>query len=99
MQLSNEVEIRKQELSLLAERLGQSSHSQLEQQLEETKRNLEEETKVVEDAKAAGKAAIERFEMNRGVCVLQLLLVVMLWFMGVVFVDMVGVRWWYGWWW
>ncbi|CAM9477580.1 unnamed protein product, partial [Ectocarpus sp. 6 AP-2014] len=58
--LSNEVEIRKQELSLLADRLGQSSHSQLETQLEETRKALEEETKAVEDAKTAGAAAVQR---------------------------------------
>lgn len=59
-ELSNEVEIRKQELSLLADRLGQSSHSQLEAQLEETSKSLEEEIKAVEDAKAAGDAAVKR---------------------------------------
>ncbi|CAN0229623.1 unnamed protein product, partial [Ectocarpus sp. 12 AP-2014] len=59
-ELSNEVEIRKQELSLLADRLGQSSHSQLETQLEETRKALEEETKAVEDAKTAGAAAVQR---------------------------------------
>lgn len=59
-ELSNEVEIRKQELSLLADRLGQSSHSQLETQLEETRKALEEETKAVEDAKAAGATAVQR---------------------------------------
>ncbi|CAM9911302.1 unnamed protein product [Pylaiella littoralis] len=64
--LSNEVEIRKQELSLLAERLGQSSHSQLEQRLEETKKSLEEETKGVEDAKAAGVAAAQRYKEKEG---------------------------------
>ncbi|CAM9771112.1 unnamed protein product, partial [Ectocarpus sp. 4 AP-2014] len=58
-ELSNEVEIRKQELSLLADRLGQSSHSQLETQLEETRKALEEETKAVEDAKTAGAAAVQ----------------------------------------
>lgn len=58
--LSNEVEIRRQELTLLADRLGQSSHSQLEAQLEETRKSLEEETKAVEEAKAAGVAAVER---------------------------------------
>lgn len=59
-ELSNEVEIRKQELSLLADRLGQSSHSQLEAQLEETRKTLEEEIKAVEDAKAAGDAAVKK---------------------------------------
>ncbi|CAM9426844.1 unnamed protein product, partial [Ectocarpus sp. 12 AP-2014] len=59
-ELSNEVEIRKQELSLLADRLGQSSHSQLEAQLEETRKALEEETKAVENAKTAGAAAVQR---------------------------------------
>lgn len=58
--LSNEVEIRKQELTLLADRLGQSSHSQLEAQLEETSKSLAEETKAVEEAKAAGIAAVQR---------------------------------------
>lgn len=54
------MEIRKQELTLLADRLGQSSHSQLEAQLEETLKSLEDETKAVEDAKAAGVAAVQR---------------------------------------
>lgn len=58
--LSNEVELRKQELTILADRLGQSSHSQLEAQLEETRTSLEEETKAVEEAKAAGVAAVQR---------------------------------------
>eukprot|EP00903_Cladosiphon_okamuranus_P020312 g18637.t1 len=61
-ELSNEVEIRKQELTLLADRLGQSSHSQLEAQLEETRKSLEEEVKAVEEAKAAGVAAVQRNE-------------------------------------
>lgn len=59
-ELGNEVEIRRQELTLLADRLGQSSHSQLEAQLEDTRKSLEEETKAVEEAKAAGVAAIQR---------------------------------------
>lgn len=54
------MELRKQELTLLADRLGQSSHSQLEAQLEETRKGLEDETKAVEEAKAAGVAAIQR---------------------------------------
>lgn len=54
------MEIRKQELTLLADRLGQSSHSQLEAQLDETRKSLEEENKAVEEAKAAGVAAVQR---------------------------------------
>lgn len=42
------------------ERLGQSSHSQLEKKLAETRASLEEEVKAVEAAKAAGIAAAEK---------------------------------------
>ena len=56
-ELSNEVELRRHELGLLADRLGQSSHSQLENKLAETLKGLEEEGEAVEAAKAAGAAA------------------------------------------
>lgn len=59
-QLSDEVELRKHQLSLLAERLRQSSHSQLENKLKETRQGLEEETTAVDTAKAAGVAALEK---------------------------------------
>lgn len=54
------MELRRHELGLLAERLGQSSHSQLENKLEETRRGLEEEVEAVKAAKAAGVAAAEK---------------------------------------
>lgn len=56
-ELSNVVELRRHELGLLADRLGQSSHSQLENKLAETLKGLEEEGQAVEAAKAAGAAA------------------------------------------
>lgn len=51
------MELRRHELSLLVDRLGQSSHSQLENKLAETLKGLEEEREAVEAAKAAGAAA------------------------------------------
>ncbi|CAM9448409.1 unnamed protein product, partial [Laminaria digitata] len=61
-ELSNEVELRRHELGLLVDRLGQSSHSQLENKLAETMKGLEEEGQAVEAAKAAGAAAAAKNE-------------------------------------
>lgn len=59
-ELSREVDLKRHELGLLDERLGQSSHSQLEAKLAETTAALEEEIAAVEEAKAAGIAAAEK---------------------------------------
>lgn len=52
--------MKRHELGLLTERLGNSSHSQLGNKLEETRESLEEEIKAVEVAKLAGAAAAEK---------------------------------------
>lgn len=59
-ELSRELELRKHELGMLAERLGQSSHSQLETKLKETNSALEEEVAAVENARTACAAAVEK---------------------------------------